>query len=198
MASSLEAYWDYKSSYCGGPAPAHNNLPRSNGATLLVTGTGSDFSLLELDSVPSGRLFMGWNANESAVKAGTRLHHLSFFEASGQNYPQTIVDGSIQSCSGLPQSSYIIQSQSIGGVGPGNSGAPVLLDNGQIVGQLRGPCGNNLDDLCDYSNFVLDGALHAYWPLVQPFLSPGGSSPADLALTFFDAQGGTYSAGDKL
>ncbi len=198
MASSLEAYWDYKSSYCGGPDPSHNNVPSTNGATLLVTGTSNDFSLLELNSVPSGRWFMGWNANESAVKAGTRLHRLAYFEGSGQTYTQTKVDGSIQSCSGLQQSSYIIQSQNIGGVGPGNSGAPVLLDNGQIVGQLRGPCGNNLDDVCDYSNFVLDGALHAYWSAVQPFLSPGGSSSADLAITLIDAENGTYSTGDEL
>jgi V8-like Glu-specific endopeptidase len=198
MASSLEAYWDYKSSYCGGPDPSHNNVPRTNGATLLVTGTGSDFSLLELNSVPGGRWFMGWNANESAVKAGTRLHRLAYSEGSGQKYAQTEVDGAIQWCSGLSSSLYIIQSQNIGAVGPGNSGAPVLLDNGQIVGQLRGPCGQNLDDDCDYVNFVLDGALHAYWSDVQPFLSPGGSSSADLALTFLDAENGTHSAGDEI
>jgi len=198
VASSLEAYWDYKSSYCGGPDPSHNDVPRTNGATLLVTGASNDFSLLELNSVPSGRWFMGWNANESAVKAGTRLHRLAYSEGSGQKYAQTMANGGLQSCSAASPSSYVIQSQIIGAIGPGNSGAPVMLDNGQIVGQLSGPCGQNIADICDYSNFVLDGALHAYWSAVQPFLSPDGSSPADLSLTFLDAEGGTYSAGDKL
>ena len=198
VASSLEAYWDYKSSYCGGPDPSHNDVPRTNGATLLATGSSSDFSLLELNSVPSGRWFMGWNANESAVKAGTRLHRLAYSEGSGQKYAQTKADGGLQSCSAASPDSYIIQSQIIGAIGPGNSGAPVMLDNGQIVGQLSGPCGQNIADVCDYSNFVLDGALHAYWTAVQPFLSPGGASPADLAITLLDAENGTYSAGDEL
>jgi V8-like Glu-specific endopeptidase len=198
VASSLEAYWDYKSSYCGGPEPGHNNTSRSNGATLLVTGTNGDFSLLELNSVPSGRLFLGWNSLESAVTTGARLHRLAYPNGTGQKYSQTSVDGGFQLCTDAPRSSYIYQSQIIGGIAPGSSGAPVLMGNGQIVGQLHGHCGENPDAACDYSNLVMDGALYAYWSAVQPFLSPGGSSSADLAITLIDAENGTYSTGDEL
>ena len=42
----------------------------------------------------------------------------------------------------------------------GSSGSPVLNANGQLVGQLYGACGSNLNDNCDNVNSLTgDGAL---------------------------------------
>ena len=53
-ASSLEAFWDYHASSCGGAVPNLGSLPRSNGATLLATSSGTDFTFVQLNSAPNG------------------------------------------------------------------------------------------------------------------------------------------------
>ena len=198
VASSLEAFWDFKPSNCGGAAPNPGSVPRSNGSTLVVTGSGDDFSLLELNSIPDGRWLMGWDSRLSAIEAGTTLHRISHPDGMVQQYSQTRIEGGDQFCSSWPRSSNIYQTQILGGIAGGSSGAPVFLDTGQIVGNLRGACGDNIGDDCDYSNFIVDGALNSYWAAVSPFLSPGDIPPADLAVTIVDAVNGTYSPGDTL
>src|SRR5687768_12345583 len=42
-ATSLEAFFDYRTAGCSGTFPNINSSPKSNGATLLATGTSSDF-----------------------------------------------------------------------------------------------------------------------------------------------------------
>src|SRR6185503_18600675 len=42
---------------------------------------------------------------------------------------------------------------------------------GQIVGQLSGACGTNVNDSCDeVNNATVDGAFAFYFPSVKPFL----------------------------
>lgn len=46
---------------------------------------------------------------------------------------------------------------------------------GEIVGQLSGACGTNLNDNCDaVNNATVDGAFAAYFSTVEPFLNPDG------------------------
>ena len=57
--------------------------------------------------------------------------------------------------------------------------------SGQIVGQLYGACGTNLNNVCDANaNATVDGAFAATYPNVASFLNPGGGgscSPAGSA-----------------
>jgi V8-like Glu-specific endopeptidase len=198
VASSLEVYWDYKTPFCGGSAPNHSSLERTSGAKLLVTGTDGDFTLLELNKIPSGRWFMGFNANLSGIAPGTTLHRISYPDDGPQSYSQMKVDGGNGVCPSYPRTSYVYQSLIMGATLGGSSGSPVMNSSGQIVGQLTGSCGNNIDDACDYSNFEIDGAMNTYWSKVQPYLAPQNTSPADLALTIIDAESGTYAPGDVL
>jgi hypothetical protein len=51
----------------------------------------------------------------------------------------------------------------------------VLNSSGQIVGQLSGACGYNVNDVCDSaSNATVDGAFASYYNQVAPFLAGGG------------------------
>jgi len=197
-ATSLEAFWDYKPTTCGGVPPNLGSLSRTNGAKLLVTGIVADFTLLELNSVPSGRWFMGYHPGSSAIEPGTILHRISHPEGGVQHYSQTVIDGGSQYCSGYPRNSYIYQSQRSGGTVGGSSGAPVLLDSGQIVGQLFGDCGEYIEEDCNYANLTLDGAMNSYWSSISAFVDPPNAEAADLALTLVDATNGIYGPGDNL
>ncbi|MFC1688280.1 trypsin-like peptidase domain-containing protein [Pseudomonadota bacterium] len=197
-ASSLEAYWDYKTSYCGGSKPSHYSLERTNGAKLLVTGTEGDFTLLELNSIPSGRWFMGYDARSSAITPGTTLHRISNPGDGPQSYSQMKVDGGTGICTSLPRTSYIYQSLVMGATLGGSSGSPVMNSSGQIVGQLYGSCGDNPGESCDYSTLDVDGAMQTYWSKVAPYLAPQDVAPADLSITDLDAVSGSYSESDQL
>jgi hypothetical protein len=198
-ANSLEVFWDYKPTSCGGSAPTLGSRPRSNGASLLVTREEADFALLELHSIPSGRYLLGWQTGNSHVSPGTTLHRVSHPHGRVAHYSQSAVDGGTEWCTGWPRPTWIYQSQVIGGVTRGSSGSPVLLASGRIVGVHSGRCGGDYDNDCDYANLASDGSLTAFWPLVQPHLNPNAEpAPADLEITQLDARNGTYASGDGL
>jgi len=179
IASTLEVFWDYKTASCDGSTPGLGSLPRSNGATLIATGESSDFTLLRLTSIPSGRVLLGWNANTSAVPNGTTLYRLSHPAPFDDEYalPQQFSRGMVRTsgvpfCSDAPRPDFLYSQLNQGGTFGGSSGSPVVLSNLQIVGQLTGGCGDNPDDGCDYGNSEIDGAFSASYPSLQAFLSP--------------------------
>ncbi len=195
-ASSLETFWDFKAASCGGAVPSLGSLPRSNGSTLLATGASEDFTLLRLNSIPGGRVLLGWNAGAGAVGNGTVLNRVAHPQGYAQSFSQTRVNTSLAMCGALPRPNFIYASQLAGGTSGGSSGGVVMLDNGQVVGQLYGVCGANPDISCDAGNGVVDGSLASYWPAVSAYLDPAPQK--DLALTIIDAVDGSYSAGDTL
>ena len=53
----------------------------------------------------------------------------------------------------------------------GSSGSPVVNGNGQIVGQLSGGCGTNVNDECDnVNNATVDGAFASYYSQIAGLL----------------------------
>jgi hypothetical protein len=178
-ASSLEAFWDFRTSSCGGAVPNLNSLPRSNGATLLATGESSDFTFVRLSSIPSGRTLLGWTTN--ALAAGTVLHRISHpapdFDALPQSYSRTTVSTSTGTCSGSPRPQYLYALPSQGGTFGGSSGSPVMIQGGIVVGQLTGGCGDDPEDGCAEGNSELDGAFSATFPSIAQFLNPAPVGP---------------------
>jgi V8-like Glu-specific endopeptidase len=166
-ATSLEAFWDYKRIACNGSAPNLYSVPRSNGSTLLATGTNGDYTLLQLHNVPPGRWFMGWDANPQAISAGAILHRVSYPGGQPASYSQSRVNQAAACGPG-----YIYQTPLLGGLIGGSSGSPVFSANGRIVGQLFGNCGSN-SDTCAYSTYqAADGALNTYFSAVAQWLNP--------------------------
>jgi lysyl endopeptidase len=190
-ASSLEAFWDYHPERCGGPAPSLDSRPRSNGSTLLATGVQSDFTFVRLATIPSGRAFLGWDADASAVAEGTSLYQLSHPAPNRVTFQQAFstsvatfapgpglcgTDGAGRPWGDLTKFLY---SQPVDGATfGGSSGAPIALAGGFVVGQLLGVCGSNLGEPClgrsSYSQ--VDGRFSATYPSLARWLSPGASS----------------------
>ncbi|MEO8216969.1 MAG: trypsin-like peptidase domain-containing protein [Acidobacteriota bacterium] len=182
-ATSLEAFWDYRTASCGGGFPDLASLQRSNGAVLKATSAVSDFTFVQLSSIPSGRVLLGWNASTAAVPSGTKLFRISHpfpdaFDVPGpQSYSETFVDTTVGTCSQRPRSNYVYSTGGQGGVYGGSSGSPVILAGGYIVGQLFGSCGPTDPTAgCDRSNSTVDGAFSATFPSISPFLQAGPST----------------------
>ncbi|HVR39886.1 MAG TPA: trypsin-like peptidase domain-containing protein, partial [Thermoanaerobaculia bacterium] len=181
-ASSLEAFWDWRFANCeSNTIPNVENFPRSNGATQLASSANSDFSFMRLNSVPSNRLFLGWNANTSVVGNGAKLHRISHPAPEDigmlpQMYSNTTVTTTVGTCTGASRPQFIYSSQGEGGVYGGSSGAPALIDNGQVVGQLLGSCGPDPEAGCDARNSTIDGAFAQTYPSIRTFLEGTSTS----------------------
>lgn len=183
-AASLEVIWNFKTSSCEGSIPNPNSLPMSNGSTLLATGVVSDYTLLRLQSIPGGRTLLGWNANASAVTNNTRVHRLSHPAPTDFVYPQVYTQnrigpvrffcGTDEDGRNLDDTSKFLHSRATtGGTFGGSSGSPLMLDSGQVVGQLLGACGQDPEDGCnDTQNDTLDGAFSRTFPFIASFLAP--------------------------
>jgi hypothetical protein len=182
VATSLEAVFDFQTSSCQGTFN-RDTAPTVNGATWLISSSTSDVTLVKLNSIPSGRILLGWNANASAVPSGTVLHRISHpvpgEDIFPQSYSNTLVDTATGICSGFSRTNFIY-STSVGGQGGvygGSSGSPVMLSNGQVVGQLLGSCGPDPSAGCDLRNSTVDGAFSASFPAIQSILT-GNQQPS--------------------
>jgi hypothetical protein len=176
VASSLQVLFDDFTPSCNGTPPAHSSLPTASGSTLLVTGradTAPDFTLLRLSSVPSGRTFLGWDADPRATPDGTALYRISHPEGESQMFSVTIADSGAAGCTedNLPLSRFIYSDLAVGAAAPGSSGSAVMLADGWVVGQLFGGCG--FGDFCNANVHVVDGAIAASFDQLQAFIAPG-------------------------
>jgi len=192
-AASLEAFWDHRTATCNGAAPDMNSLPRSNGATLLATSVESDFTLVDFDLDPPGdRVLLGWNAENPTLAPGTELHRLSHpvvsFEPHPLQYTRYDVRGDdLHQCGttkdghdtdDLTKFHHLVFTQ--GGSYLGSSGAPSMLANGQVVGQLFAACGFETESACSTAYDDLDGNFYTTFDFVSAFL---GAIPEEGWLT---------------
>ena len=182
VAQNLETYFQF-SIACGSTSCPGQTNPggiQRLGSTVKATGTGGDFTLLQLNQAPpSGSVFLGWNNAPVANTNGATLHRISHPAWAPQAYSRDHVDTSAPTCTGGPRGQRIYSRTDIGGTEGGSSGSPVVNTSSQVVGQLSGACGFNVNDDCDHvSNATVDGAFAFYWSSVQPFLDPGTCTPA--------------------
>ena len=191
VASTLETFFEFKTSSCGGTTPSFSSLPRASGAQLLATSASSDFTFLQLNSRPSGRYFLGWDARTSVVQHGVKLHRLSHPVPSDhllrpQQYSMTNVNAALSLCSGpsggaASRPQFVYSSTVFGGTYGGSSGSPILLDGGYVVGQLLGSCpagGADPNDGCDTRNSDVDGALSTTYSSVAAWLDGTPVTPS--------------------
>jgi len=191
-ASSMETYFDYATT-CSSPncTQPYNNNGDTIGATIKATGSSSDYSLLQLSSTPATpdgvATYLGWLSTPVANTNNLGLFRISHPKGSPQAYTEGVVDTSKPTCQSLPRGSFIYSRDTLGATEGGSSGSPVVNSSGQIVGQLYGACGTNLNDVCDAAhNATVDGAFAASYPNLAAFLNPGGGgscSPSGASCT---------------
>ncbi len=179
-AASLETYWDFTAP-CGTTACDYAWYAGRTvtGATILSTNSTSDYTMMQLGSVPGGRTFLGWTSAAIAYSNGAGLYRLSHPSGAPQAYSTHSVSTTAGTCSSWPRGSWIYSKDTYGATEGGSSGSPVLNASGQIVGQLSGACGTNLNDVCDnVRNSTVDGAFAAYFSRVAPWLDPSSCVPS--------------------
>jgi hypothetical protein len=166
-AQTVEIYWNFQSSTCGGPPPSLASVPQSAVTTMLVTQGGintTDHTLLMVEgALPGGLGFAGWNAG--AVSNGTAL--------TGVHHP----DGAYKRISfgnkiAIGDPDKVQVSWFDGPTEPGSSGSGLFLSsNQQLIGTLStgsswcGSIGNSFPD--QY------GAFSVAYPSMSSFLAGG-------------------------
>ncbi len=178
-ASSMEAFWQFETPCNGSCFNPNGAVPSTVGASIRSTNRTSDYTLMELDQPPpAGSVFMGWSTAAVANSNGTNLFRISHPIGAPQAYSEHNVDTSTGTCSSWPRGAWIYSRDVFGATEGGSSGSPVVNASGQVVGQLSGACGTNVNNSCDPgSNATVDGALANYFSEVEQFLDPSGSPP---------------------
>lgn len=193
-ASSMETFFFYTASTCGScPDPG---AASTTGSTIVATGRTADFTLLRLSqNAPAGAAFLGWSSAAVANTNGVPLFRLSHPKGAPQSYSTQVVDTSKVTCQSWPRGSWIYSRDTLGATEGGSSGSPVVNGLGQLVGQLSGGCGYNVNDVCDASsNATVDGAFAAYYNTVSAYLGTGSGGGG--GCTDADGDGYCVTQGD--
>ena len=175
-AGSVETFFHY-TVQCDTPCGGIPSVSSTLGASIVKTGRNGDYTLLELaEQPPGGTVLLGWDSSPVAFSNGVPLSRISHPQASPQAHSEHDVDTSRPTCTSWPRGSWIYSTDTYGGTEGGSSGSPVLNSLGQIVGQLSGACGYNVNDSCDSAqNATVDGAFAAYFADIAQFLDPNDS-----------------------
>ena len=193
-ARSVSAFWSYQTSTCNGTPPNRRDVPRTLGARYLVgTPTSSgDGTLIQLNGIPSGVRFSGWDPNPPA--SGTQvvgIHHPNgdfkriSFGISSAAHPY----------SGRDLAKFIGANWSGGGLTEGgSSGSGLFSGSLQLVGMLsHGPKADSAAQYCSMLPFTDNyGSFAAFYPVIRDYLEertvagttpPATATPAGGALT---------------
>jgi len=121
VASSLEAYFDFETTNCvnyptsngeGCPSQTASDV---SGASIVSTGSASDFTLLQLwEAPPIEQIFLGWKSNPVAFSNGTPLYRFSHGKGGPMQHSQQSVDTNAGQCSGLPRGNIIYSKETLG------------------------------------------------------------------------------------
>lgn len=181
-ASSVETYFDYETT-CSNPncTQPYNNAGDTVGSTIKGTGATSDYTLLQLASTPVSAdgvtTYLGWLSTAVANTNNLGLYRISHPQGSPQAYSEGVVDTTKGTCRTLARGNFIYSRDTVGATEGGSSGSPVVNSAGQIVGQLYGACGTDVNNVCNAAaNATVDGAFAVSYPNLAAFLNPGTGS----------------------
>ncbi len=175
-ATTVIAYFNYEDISCS--AVSFYTPQTLSGATLLTTGSSSDFTLLKFNNqVPSSYqpYFAGWNVSGEIPLKTACIHHPDGKKkkVSIDNDPSFSYEKSIswEGGSVSPPESHWEVAFDEGTTFSGSSGGPLFDENKRITGQLHG---GGIDDYFGKLSYSWKQPIIAYPPL-QSFLDPSSS-----------------------
>jgi hypothetical protein len=179
VASTIQFFWFYQASSCGGVAPNMNSVPRTfGGASFLAGSDQSDFTLLRLhQSPPDGVTYLGWS-----TLLPTSAETLSCIQHPNALDKRISFGHKAAPDPGFPD--FTIVRWSDGVTEEGSSGSPLLNTQHQVIGQLYG--GRSACD--NLSAPDIFGRFDISYPSMQPWIDPDS-----LATDLFPRARGTYT-----
>jgi hypothetical protein len=198
-ATSLEAFFNYKTPSCGAAAPPEATFASTLGSTLLATSLTSDFTFVQLsEAPPDDSVFLGWTTADYSHLDGTVIYRISHPNGDPQFYSRHQIEGSPAAiCDDghgrvFDQGDFLYEMDLKGGTGGGSSGSAAVLADLSVVGQELGGCGVNFNDDCDRSNATIDGAFRVTFPSVSTWLAPASPSTCVPSATTLCLHGGRF------
>lgn len=156
-AESVVAYFNYETKGCGLAQKTPKTL---SGATLLTTGSESDFTLLKLTMSPTSKhqaYYAGWDLTDTASSC-VGIHHPEGIikKISVDDDPPNTFNDKINWDGGVvtPAGTHWQVAFDLGVTAGGSSGSPLFNEKGRIIGQLHG--GGDAEDYYGKINYSWD------------------------------------------
>jgi len=150
-APTMVVYWNFQAATCDGVTAPLDQF--QTGAIFRASYTLSDFTLVELDDMPSPAFnvyYAGWDRSSTAPSSGVAVHHprSDMKKISIENQSLTVTSWGGDSSPG-DGTHLRVADWDIGTTEPGSSGCPFFNQDKRVVGNLHGgssACGNNESD----------------------------------------------------
>ncbi len=191
-AQTMVVYFNYENEDCNGNIAYPKSL---SGANLLATNRYTDFTLVELTSVPPPEYqayYIGWNRNEDSFLNATAIHHPngSTKEIALDHDPPVSNESWIRlEDYNSPPHTLWTTNWDIGSSSTGSSGSPLLDHHKKLIGQLHGG-----RDLTDY--FGKFSVSWDYGPdsneMLKPWLDPDDTDSMEIEGFFLQSLPETY------
>jgi V8-like Glu-specific endopeptidase len=129
--------WDSPNALCaqnGSSTDPGAPFNQVNGAVRRANSAGSDFSLLELNAIPTGDIYYsGWNRSNTPATQATAIHH-----PSGDVKKISRENNALTSSTWSGAQIWEVGNWDSGTTEGGSSGSPLFDQNQRVIGQLYG------------------------------------------------------------
>lgn len=174
-ARTLETYWTYQTSRCGGSPPMlKDSTTSTTGANYLASGSmgAGDYSLLLLKDVPDGVLYAGWDAGEAPIGSNLAGIHHPMGSYKRILFGHRTADQSVQvGDDTLPPDLYYVLTLDHGIGQPGSSGSALFSAPGVVVGTLTYGPSTDGAELCALGTFDMGyGRFSVAYPNLRDWL----------------------------
>lgn len=199
-AASLVVFWNYETSTCGG-TPDGVLSDFQTGAFYRASKSSSDFTLVELDSLPQPEwmvAYAGFDATGADADWACAIHHPSTDEKRISFEWQPTTTTSYLGTSVPGDGTHVrVADWDVGTTEPGSSGSPLFNQDHRVIGQLHGgyaACGNDLSDW--YGKFSVSWNGSSSSNRLRDWLDPLNSGALTVDTLWPGASGITVTPGD--
>ena len=169
IARSVQSFWMYQTSRCNGPAANKRDAQRTLGARYLVSEgvARGDYSLVRLNSVPSGVIFSGWSTE--AVDLGTPLVGIHHPTGDYKRFSRGVRATTGSQLAGANPAFYYTVAYNEGLIEGGSSGSGLFRAPGVVVGMLSS--GPKTETPCDFRPYPANyGRFSDAFPQLREYL----------------------------